>query len=97
MLNLAAFRVDFPEFRTLPDPFVQSALDKAELRTDAAILGTLTDEYHGNKTADIITSRPSGGSAVQSPKTDSSKNVYAMKCTELEQLVGGFRGELPDV
>lgn len=95
MMTLSAFRVDFPEFRTVSDAAVQSALDKAEKRTDAGVFGDQTDEYHGNRAADILISRPNGMSGRQVPEGEEKVNVYAQKCTELETLNCGFRGGAP--
>jgi hypothetical protein len=95
MLTLSQFRIDYPEFRTIPDAQVQSALDKAALRTSADVLGTFEDEYHGNRTADILISKPSGASGRQVPEGEKKVNVYAQKCEELETLTCGFQGGAP--
>lgn len=94
MLTLSAFRARFPEFRTLPDLQVQAGLDDAQIRVDAGVLGTLENEYHGNRTADILISKPQGMSGRQVPEGEAKVNVYAQKCQELESLAGGFRGVL---
>lgn len=90
MLDLAGFRLIYPEFRSQSDALVQKALDMAEARTDAGVFGTLTDEAHGALTADILTSRPAGQSAKM--KDQPTKTVYANKRLELEALCAGFRG-----
>lgn len=92
MLTLSQFRAIYPEFAPLPDPQVQAALDSAELRTDAGVLGTLENEYHGNRAADILISHPQGASGRQVPEGEKKINVYEQKCTDLEILTCGFRG-----
>lgn len=94
MVSLSTFRLSFKEFRSISDPEVQLALDQAERRTDASVLGDLTDEYHGNRAADILASKPSGASARQVPASKDEVNVYARKCDELTMLTCAFRGVL---
>lgn len=94
MLTLSQFRTSYPEFRTLSDGMVQAALDAAARRTDASVLGDHVDEYHGNRAADILISKPSGASGRQVPEGERKVNVYAQKCEELETLNCGFRGIL---
>lgn len=90
MLNLAGFRAIYPEFKSVSDLMVQSALDMAELRTDAGVFGILANEAHGWLTADILASRPSG----RETKIKGLENttVYGAQRARLEALVGGFQG-----
>jgi hypothetical protein len=90
MLSLAGFRAIYGEFKAVSDTAVQSALDFAEVRTDASIFTTLTNEAHGWLTADILASRPSGREAKM--KDMPNQTVYGAKRAELEALVGGFQG-----
>lgn len=92
MLSLSDFKAAYPEFRTLPDPQIQAALNAAAKRTDASVLADLEDEYHGNRTADILISKPTGASGRQVPEGEKKVNVYAQKCEELERLTCGFQG-----
>ena len=46
-MNIAAFRIRFPEFETAPDSLVQMCLDVAAGETDAAAFSTAYDEAHG--------------------------------------------------
>jgi len=89
MLDLAAFRAIYGEFKAQTDIAVQSALDFAEARTDASIFGDFTNEAHGALAADILASRPAGREAKMK---DLTITCYANKRTELETLVGGFQG-----
>lgn len=62
-MNLAAFRVRFPEFETAGDSFVQAALDSAALETDAKLLGGFYDEAHGLLAAHKLAMSPYGMNA----------------------------------
>lgn len=62
-MNLAQFKNQYPEFRSSPDPFVQSFLDAAAKMISEAVVGTRYDTLHGLKTADLITRSPGGVNA----------------------------------
>lgn len=62
-MNLAAFRIRYPEFRTAVDPFVQSVLDSAATELNATEIGAPFDEAHGLLTAHKIAISPLGTNA----------------------------------
>lgn len=59
-MNLASFRVSFPEFSTATDPFVQVWLDAAATELDTDLCGTRYDEMHGLLAAHKIAVSPHG-------------------------------------
>lgn len=62
-MDLAAFRLRFPEFSTAEDEFVQAFLDAAAKETSAAEFGEAYDEAHGLLAAHKMAISPLGQSA----------------------------------
>jgi len=91
LIDLAAFRLAHPEFGNQPDAQVQACLDEAELRTDATVFGSLTNEAHRWLAADLLVSRPTGREARQE-KMLGGESIYRVRRLELETICGGFQG-----
>ncbi len=85
-MNLAAFRVQFPEFAAAPDTLVQAFLDAAELQIDADVWLTLTDQGHGFLTAHKLALSPYGQAARLSKK---GETTYYQHYQELRNSVTG--------
>lgn len=62
MMDLAAFRARYPEFRTASDVLVQAILDEAELRVDPCAYGEKINIAHGLMTAHLLLNSPYGRS-----------------------------------
>lgn len=62
-MNLATFRVQFPEFKTAPDAFVQGKLDVAALELYSPDLDVSFDQAHGLLAAHKLAISPFGTSA----------------------------------
>lgn len=59
-MNLASFRIRYPEFARADDTLVQAHLDEAEGGLDPAVYGTRFDEAHGLLTAHTLSISPFG-------------------------------------
>lgn len=88
MLDLAGFRALFPEFKTAPDPLVQSRLDQAALRVDTSVFGTRINEGHGLKAAHLLAISPYGQMARMSSKAGDS--TYNVQYRELVTICAGL-------
>lgn len=73
-MTLFEFRVQYPEFVSAPDPYVQAFLDRAALRVDRGIWGTIADEGHGLLTAHLMVTSPNG--QYSRLQTDKGKSTY---------------------
>ena len=76
-MNLAAFRIQYPEFRSAADAFVQVFLDSADLQLHATYWGTYRDQAHGLLTAHLISMSPSGQQARL--QTDKGNTTYKQR------------------
>jgi hypothetical protein len=95
MLDLAAFRVRYPEFAQSLDATVQAALDDAEAETDAEVFGTKTNQAHGALAAHKLQSSPRGRETRLKPQPGSdSTSVYLKERRRLETLCCAGRGAL---
>lgn len=63
MIDLAGFRVAFPEFQTAPDYLVNGKLGLAALRIAPDVWGDRTNEGHGLLTAHLLALSPYGQQA----------------------------------
>ncbi len=89
-MNLAAFRVQFPEFAAAPDAMVQVFLDAAALQIDATVWLTLTDQGHGFLAAHKLALSPYGQAARLSPtRTAATRTTYYLHYEELRNCVTG--------
>lgn len=59
-MDLTQFRLQYPEFRTCLDPFVQEYLDRAATMLDQSVCGTRYDLLHGLKAAHLLALSPAG-------------------------------------
>lgn len=72
-MDLATFRLEFTEFRTIPDDQIQRALDRAEEAVDPVTFGDSYDLAHGNRAAHLLASSPMGQNArLQSDKAETT-------------------------
>ena len=62
-MDLATFRIIFPETRPLTDPFIQAHLDLAANELDPLVFGARFDTAHGYYTAHRIAISPAGRTA----------------------------------
>jgi hypothetical protein len=62
-MNLATFRVQYPEFKSALDPFVQAFLDAAAREINPTELGEAYDNAHGLLTAHKLAISPFGKQA----------------------------------
>ncbi len=62
-MDLATFRVLYPEFRTAEDPIVEGRLADAALELDADLYDTRLDEAQGYLAAHMLAVSPFGRSA----------------------------------
>ena len=62
-MTLTEFRVQYPEFRTVGDEFLQCHLDQAERLVSSTVCCNKFDLLHGLKTADLIARSPGGVAA----------------------------------
>lgn len=60
MMDLAAFRSEYPEFQSCEDAFVSLYLARAAKRIDRRIWGEIAAEGHGFLTAHLIATAPNG-------------------------------------
>jgi len=90
MHTVETFRARFPEFRAVADATLQAALDAAESQTSAELFGSLEDEAHGQMTAHILASSPSGREARLSKKSD--ETTYGKERIRLEKIKGAAHG-----
>lgn len=60
MLDLAAFRLEYPEFQSAEDAFVSAYLARAARRIDPRIWGELAAEGHGLLAAHLVATSPYG-------------------------------------
>lgn len=95
MLDLAAFRVQCPEFAKVADAKVTVALAQAQLRTSVEVFGDLVDEAHKWLTCHILASNPQGREAALS-KTMPGETIYSDMRRRVEHIVGAGWGTLPD-
>lgn len=90
MISYAQFMVRGPEFVKIAEATIQAALDAAELRTDAAVFDTLTDDAHYWLAAHLAAASPQGREARLSK--DSEKTLYLVERERLETICGGGWG-----
>lgn len=88
MLNLATFRVQFPEFNSAPDPLVQSRLDQAERRINSEVWGPKENDGHGMLTAHLLALSIFGQMAKLQSKT--GETTYGVQFEAMEIEVAGF-------
>ncbi len=90
MLDLAAFRVRFPEFTNVDSVLLQGKLDDAAARLSAPVFGARANEAHGWLAAHLAASAPWGAQARLQGTTDGS-TVYSAAYDKLAREVGyGF-------
>lgn len=88
-MNLAAFKVQFPELRSAGDPLLQAFLDAALLEIDLEIWGNLADQGQGYLAAHKLTLSPWGQNARLS--TD-GVTTYQVHYENMRRMVAvGFR------
>ncbi len=87
-MNLAAWRIQFPEFVACPDPLAQAYLDAALLQLDAEVWGNLLDQGHGYLTAHKLALSPYGQAARLSKK-NGGETTYYVHFRELQAGVSG--------
>ncbi len=74
-MDLATFRLEFTEFKTIPDGQIQAALDRAEEAVDPVTFGASYDLAHGLRAAHLLAVAPMGQNArLQSDKADTTYN-----------------------
>lgn len=78
-MNLATFRIRFPEFRSAHDDLVNPALAAAALSTSAADWGTNYDEAHGLLAADLLANSPFGKNARLTEEDGKKTNYSALR------------------
>lgn len=88
-MDLAAFRVAFPEFRTAPDGLVSGKLANAAARLDAGRYGDTYEEAHGLLTAHLVAMSPFGSSLRLDPKASAAAGAlttYEHAWKKLEKM-----------
>lgn len=80
-MDLATFRVQYPEFVSAPDTLVNPALARAIGRVDVTVWGTWTDEAVGLLTAHLLAIAPNGTFARLVSKA--GETVYQKQFNEL--------------
>lgn len=88
MLDLAQFRVRFPEFDKVNDPMVNAALTRAALDINVEIWGTKQDTGHGLRAAHLLAISPMGQMARMSSKEGDS--TYGKQYRESQAEVAGM-------
>ena len=87
-MDLATFRIQYPEFQTATDPLVSGKLAAAAQRLDAVIWGARFDQAHGLLTAHLLALSTHGQFArLQKDKDDT---IYHKQYQELETQVCGL-------
>ncbi len=76
MLDLAGFRVRFPEFQAVHDDYLTAKLTDASARLSPAVFGGRTNEAHGWLAAHLAASAPWGYQA-RLQGTDDGSTVYS--------------------
>jgi hypothetical protein len=76
MLDLAGFRVRFPEFKAVADGYLLAKLADASVRLSPAVFGARVNEAHGWLAAHLAASAPWGYQARLQGSTDGS-TVYS--------------------
>lgn len=93
-MNLATFRVQFPEFKAVADTFVQAHLDAAELEVDADVWGTKADQGIAYLAAHKMALSPMGQAAKlvnPDPKKGPLTTYHAHYLDLVRQVSSGFR------
>ena len=81
-MNLAAWRVFYPELSSLDDTMAQAFLDAAEVEIDSDLFGDQFDNAHGLLTAHKVCLSPFGKNARLQSKD--GKTTYGMQYDELK-------------
>lgn len=87
-MNLAAFRVQYPEFAKTSDSLVQAMLDAAALELSAPYWGTYYDQGHGLLAAKMLALSPNGQTARL--QSDKGTSTYAKQFDDLRIEVTAF-------
>lgn len=85
-MDLETFRTLHPEFEPVLDQVVQSKLDQAAERLDAAIYGRLYDQAHEHLAAHLIVTSPFGHSARLEADQDGT-SLYWPEFERIRKLV----------
>lgn len=90
-MNLAAFRIQFPEFRSAADEYVQAYLDAAAVQLSETYWRTYYDQAHGYQAANLLAMAPNGQNARLDP-TKTKTTTYAERLQRLrEEITFGDR------
>ena len=84
-MDLAGFRLMFPEFVSCDNPLIQQYLDAAALQLNVIYWGTWYDKAHGFKTAHMLCLAPNGQMSRLVAKDGST--TYGR---QFEELQGGI-------
>jgi hypothetical protein len=91
-MNLATFRVQYPEFKSALDPFVQAFLDAAAREINPTELGEAYDNAHGLLTAHKLASRPAWSTKTGGPRTrTNTTRPFAGPCSRWRSPDGPLR------
>lgn len=90
MLDLAAFRVRYPEFKGVADALIEVKLADAVKRLSPAVFGTRYDEAHGCLTAHLLAGGAPWGAAARL-KDGSGGTVYSAALdTMIVEVAAGY-------
>lgn len=82
-MNLATFRIEFPEFQSATDALVSALLARALLEVDAGGYGQRYDHAHGLLAAHYISCSPGGQMARL--ETDKAETTYGKAYLRLQK------------
>jgi hypothetical protein len=90
-LNLATFRVQYPEFRSCADPVAQAFLDaSASELNDSGYLDPYYDQMHGLLTAHQLSQSPNGQQARLQVTDKAGKTTYWNRYCQLREELTAF-------
>lgn len=82
-MNLATFRIEFPEYESASDTLVEALLARAEKQVDATTYGDSYDAAHGLLAAHYLALSPSGTFARL--EADKNETIYWRAYVELRE------------
>ncbi len=90
MIELAGFRVRFPEFKAVDDGYLEAKITDASERLSPAVFGARTNEAHAWLSAHLAASAPWGYQARLQGRDDGS-TVYSEQFNQLvRECAAGF-------
>lgn len=93
MLNLAQFRLRFPEFKNAIDALVTETLARATAQIEPEVWGSLTDEGHGLLTAHLLAMAPNGQMARL--QTEKGQSTYGTAYRQMREQVTALLSRAP--